>query len=272
MSILGKDGALNFASEAPSNPEIGDVYYDTASNSVLIFQGVEWYVLFKPRGTLGTINNPASNGQAIVTQGSADGDGLYWLQNANVNNGSPFPVYCDMTKDGGGWILVLTVRGDSVGQMGWNYTNIQLRNETTPSLIDPYSIIGWADELLTAPSGWQWMVEASNNSSSRYTYGGIFTANGNYIVNGTSNGQTDVAVNEWFNFTGFEDNTGLGARVPYKGSGTAESANAIYTTYPGTSSWWGTLCQSDANFSAYGTGPYHASILPSPSWVRMWIR
>ncbi len=208
-----------------------------------------------------------------MDSGQSTGDGLYWLTNDNINFGIPFQAYCDMTYDGGGWILILTARGDDISYMGWDYSNILLRNSTAPSLNLPYSILNYSDKLKNSGGTWEWYVEAADDSTTKRTWGGHFRANvSNYSMISTSSAQTNITAIAFWNVGGFIENDGIGSRVPYLGSSTANSIDAILTTYPGSGSWWGTLVQSNINYSTFHTGPWISGNFQSPNFKRVWIR
>lgn len=249
----------------------GTLKYVTSNNTMYYRKSSYWTKFSKP---LGTQENPASRALDIVASGDSQGDGYYWLQNSNINSGNPFQVYCDMTKDNGGWVLVHTNRGDSVSYMGWTTSNIGLRNQTSPSLQNAYSILSWSD-YIKRDGPWQWMVEATDTYTTRYTWGGIFTAiNPSYSLVANNPNQTSVAANEWFNVTSFVENSGIGPRVPWVNVGgySQSTDTALFTTYPGTSSWWGTITQGDTYWGNYHTGPWLSSTYPAPNYKRVWIR
>jgi hypothetical protein len=254
----------------PSSPVTGGMYFNTTDNAVRAYDGTDWIQI--GRGPLGTQTNPASSATAIINAGDSVGDGLYWLLDSNINNGVAFQAYCDMTKDSGGWILVHTVRGDAISYMGWTTSNIELRNQTAPSLVQPYSILGWSDYLKKTGT-WQFMIEAYSDSTTRYRYGGIFTSNvASYSMTANVPTQTNITANQWFDTSGFADSSRMGQRVPWINTGNYSPSDALFTTYPGSSSWWGTITQTNNSYSSYYTGPWYSAGPAAPTWKRVWIR
>lgn len=76
--------------------------------------------------------------KAILDAGASTGSGLYTIDPGNL--GSPLPVYCDMSTDGGGWTRVFyhTVSG---GTLFADNTEAQNSNQTQPLIKTKYSIL-----------------------------------------------------------------------------------------------------------------------------------
>jgi hypothetical protein len=69
--------------------------------------------------TLGSVGNPAVSAQAIYNSGQIT-DGWYYIQTSNM--GSPRQIYCNMTDQGGGWML-MSYNPDATTTGGTPYPN-----------------------------------------------------------------------------------------------------------------------------------------------------
>jgi hypothetical protein len=85
----------------PASASAGDLYYNTTDEQLKVYNGTQW-LLAASTPPLGTEDNPASSAQAILNDDSSASDGFYYIS----LGGTPTEVYCDMTTDGGGWMLL----------------------------------------------------------------------------------------------------------------------------------------------------------------------
>ena len=88
-------------------------------------------------------------------------DGVYKIY---PPGSQPIMAYCDMSRDGGGWTLLVTSHTNT-----WTAQNVKLRNVDSPKLKEDYSILQYADgikdNINVAGSKFEYRLEAQSRGN-----------------------------------------------------------------------------------------------------------
>lgn len=105
--------------------QTGMIRYNTDVGFIEVYTGANWVNFGASGGTggyvdLGTQANPAPSALAIKREYPNAPDGVYWINPSGTGGDAfgPTQVYCDMTTDGGGWMMIAYA-----GQINTNKTN-----------------------------------------------------------------------------------------------------------------------------------------------------
>lgn len=133
--------------QRPASPTAGQLwfnttleimeYYDSGTSSWREFKshGTAYREIGNPKSALGSSSNTAaSSAKEILAENPGAPDGVYWI---NLPTVGPKPCYCDMTYNGGGWILIMKSNGDAtMGYSATFWTSANVLNETNPERIN----------------------------------------------------------------------------------------------------------------------------------------
>ncbi|XP_048584529.1 uncharacterized protein LOC5514577 [Nematostella vectensis] len=186
------------------------------------------------------------------------GDGIYKIYPPGSSNQTVM-AYCDMTRDGGGWTLLVTSHTNT-----WTADNVRLRNEGSPSLKSDYSILQHANSIKNqiniAGGEFEYRLEAQN----RGRWGGIWRAPRSYTFTATDNGQTNVELETKFDNWVYSDK-GIEKRMPWI------SGAKLTTSRSATSNWWGSITGDVYN---YHPAPWIQGnqMEEQPSHIWYWMR
>jgi len=143
-------------STRPASPELGLIGFNTEQEVTEVYNGTEWTSVGSSGALDGSsVEKAALSASDIKVNFPSSSTGFYWIKNNDMTTATQ--VYCDMSYDGGGWML-----------LAWGYVNAtgnDSSNRNIPNL---------------------------NHDGSTYSYNATARSSGHGLVNPQGSQQTAV--------------------------------------------------------------------------------
>jgi hypothetical protein len=105
LTVSGINVVSKYGGISTTNPNYVDRHGKIGGATGISSNGER--VLVKSHELSGLTSATASSSAYAIKQlYPSSTDGLYWIANSNINGGTPFQIYADMTAGGGGWMLL----------------------------------------------------------------------------------------------------------------------------------------------------------------------
>ncbi len=194
-SLKGDRISLPTATSDPSSAANGDMYFNTTATDLRIYNGSAWgNITFSP---LGSLTNPATNAAAIKAADATAANGYYYIDLGSPAIGA-IEIYCDMTTDGGGWMMLWSAPYGSLsssqkfssartsGNVGGEFSNFSLSYAQRSAV----SSVCTQNESLVkhSPTAWMKLNKKIWNSTTHTSGNYRFEQNVDIV---TANGTTD---------------------------------------------------------------------------------
>ncbi|MCO4764582.1 MAG: hypothetical protein KC502_23940, partial [Myxococcales bacterium] len=151
---IGVKGNLVLAANtAPCNSfAIGAIKFSSALRRIQVCDGQQWWPEL-----LGLASSNAGRSCKDIKQRAPSAkSGSYWIDPDGAGKGAPFKVYCDQETGGGGWTLIVKVRGNDktmnrLNTAQWRYKKLIGQCETTSNqnaLCAGYDKVGFTDVMI----------------------------------------------------------------------------------------------------------------------------
>ena len=108
----------NLSSDPSSGNVEGDLYYNTSTDVYRFYDGSAWTNV--SQGALGSQDNPANSAKEIKDNVAGATSGLFYI---TVTGQGAVQVYCDMSKNGGGWTMVYATHHANSHNHYWPSSN-----------------------------------------------------------------------------------------------------------------------------------------------------